>query len=346
MKVRVAFWGGLGGQSPSLGNVRGFRHFADEVEYLPCEKVQARHINQGADIFFTPDIRMIKNNDPGLFTIVQMGGRGSEQMWRMGAFNDLYKLTEHAEVVTMLDTNLLHYLKTKGQPWEWSKVFLVPNGMHYDLFKHGRIPHDQFTVLLGKVGGVGKAGYDAARVAALIEKEGYGDKIRLIAPVQSQGYVASPYWMPVEPRPFYKMPRLYQSADVFLNVPEVEVLPNTIFEAFQTGLPVVVSKGSSIARLQTVPRERVMEMRADFGMPVEYFEEKWSPLYDAGEGEHYLQGEDPRDITRLIIHLYEHPDLRKQLGENAHEWTEKLDWTFQNKCGLLLKLARKAGLKA
>jgi len=345
MKIRVSFWSGLGGQSPTLGNVRGFQHFGD-VEYIPCENTKAHDINQGADLFFTPNIQLIQSVDPRLFTILQMGGQGSSEMWRMGLFNSLYSVTDHAEVVTMLDTNLLHFLRAKDQPWNWKKVFLVPNGMHYDMFR----PPEQkrkgefFTGFMGKLGGVGKAGYDVAKVAAAVKNKGYSDRIRLVAPIQTQ-YIASPDWIPIEPLPFYKMPQQYQQADIYLNVPEEEVLPNTIFEAFLTGLPVVVSGGTSIARLQTVPAKYLGKMRADFGTSVDYFDEEWKPHYDEGESEHYLQGEDMEDVAKQIILLYENPDLREKLGAASREWALKLDWSFHDKCKLLMKLAREAGLE-
>jgi len=86
-------------------------------------------------------------------------------------------------------------------------------------------------------------------------------------------------------------------------------------------------------------------MRRDFGTSVDYFDEKWKPHYNAGAGEHYLQGETIQAVAEALVSLYENPDLRKKLGDKARQWALKLNWTFRDKCQLLLKLAERAGLK-
>jgi len=341
----VSFWSGLGGQSPVLGNVRGFQHFGD-VEFVPCEQVQEHHLREGADLLFTPDIILIKNRAPEIFTILQMGGRGALEYWATGVFDNLYKVGNNADIVTMLDINLYNFLLTKNQPWEWSRFFLVPNGLHYDMFSpkksEDRKDKDKIIVLMGKVGGVGKLGYDILKVGSRLKQAGYLDRIQLIGPVQL-GYIPSRVWIPIESRPLYKMPQLYQSVDVFLNVPEYEVLPNTIFEAFLTGLPVVVSKGTSIGRIQTVPTKHLDKMRKDFGTSVDYFDDTWASYYE--EGDHYLQGETVDEVTNHLITLYENPDLREKIGRKGREWALKLNWTWKDKCKLLLDLATKAGFR-
>jgi glycosyltransferase involved in cell wall biosynthesis len=81
----------------------------------------------------------------------------------------------------------------------------------------------------------------------------------------------------------------YRSATVLVQLSSYEGMSNTILEALASGLPVVASR---------VPGNiELIEPDGD------------DLLFDPGE--------DLAKIARTIVHLYQNPDLRKQLGEQA-----------------------------
>lgn len=343
MKIRVLYWAGVGSGSPVLGNVRGFQHFGD-VEFLPItELIPRKLLNEDADLLFLPDFTTILNTVPELFTVLQMGGRGPRQYWNMRFFDTLHQVGEDAEVVTILDTNLYRWLKKKKQPWKWELFHLVPNGLHYDLFQpKKREDKEDFVVLTPKIGGPAKPGLNIANVAHSVHTKGYKN-IKFIGPVQNPGaYAVSQDVIPIEPRPIYKMPEIYRNVDVVVNIPPEEVLPNSVFEAFLCAKPLVINKETvCIGDIQTVATRHLTKMKKDFGMGVDAFHKKWRSRYWTGT--HFLAAENLEEAANLIIDLYEHPDMRRKLGEAGRAWATKFNWTWRDKCGLLINLAREAG---
>lgn len=344
MKIRVLYWPSLGAGSPILGNVRGFQHFGD-VEFHPIYRpINKKLLNEGADLLFLPDFEIVLRIVPELFTVLQMGGRGPAQAWQVGIFNQLHYIVEQAEVVTMLDTNLYRWLKKKKKPWKWKRVHLVPNGLHYDLFQPDRPnpPKKDFIVLTPKIGGPAKPGINIAMVANKVHEKGYKN-IKFIAPVQNpEAYAPSQDITPIEPRPYYKMVELYQKADIVLNIPMEEVLPNSVFEAFMCAKPLIITKETvCIGDIQTVATSHLEKMKKDFGMNIEDFNKKWSRKYWTGT--HFLAAEKLKEIPDLIIELYENPDLRRKIGREGREWSLKLNYTWKDKCKILLDLAKKEG---
>ena len=350
MKIRVLYWPMLGSQAAILGNVQGFQHFGD-VEFVPLGRkgdfrhVKGRDLDQDADLILIPDFSIIMVKAPSLFTVLQFGGRGPVEHWQMGSFDILHRVTDYAEVVTILDTNLYCWLREKKQPWKWNQFHMIPNGLHYDLFKPEKTNSEkEFTVLAPKIGGPMKSGYSFANVAHHVHKRGYKN-IRFIAPVQYyQAYVQSQDIIPLESMPYYKMPRLYQEADLVLNIPPQEVLPNSAFEAFLCAKPYIVVKNpkvTCIANIQTVATRYLKQMKSDFGASVNSFHETWKDKYWSGN--HFLWANAIDKIPDLIIKLYEHPDLREKTGARAREWASKINWTWKDKCHHILELARKRG---
>jgi len=334
MKVLITYWSfGVGNQCPILGNTRGFREAGVEVEFIPIHRLRINHFKD-ADLFFTPSPLQLLKFDPPCFTVLQMGGRVD--------FPGLNRAVEHAELVTMLDPNLYIWFKEKGIELDWNKIRLVPNGLHYDLFKPKppslEEKRETMKVLTAKIGGTAKPGTNFIKVAEKVHEKGY-KQIRFMAPVQDIYRTKwSNHIRPLKSRPYYKMPQLYREADVYLNVPKEEVLPNSIFESFMTGLPTVVGTFThSIGRIQTVPTSRLEEMKRDFGLSIDEFHEKWSRHYD--KGDHYLKGSTIDEVANKIIHLYENPSERFKYGMRALLWAETLNWTWKMKAELILKLA-------
>lgn len=330
MKVIVTYWASLGSQPPILGNTMGFRDAGIETEFIPLHRLTVKHLDN-ADLFFTPSPLQLINYDPDIFTVLQMGGRVE--------FPNLNKAIEHAELVTMLDPNLYLWLKEQGIILDWKKIKLVPNGLHYQLFTPKTKPEsDKFKVLTAKIGGTNKPGTNFIKVAENVHKKGY-KQIVFESPVQDPYRTKwSKHINPLKHRPYYKMPALYHQADVYLNVPQEEVLPNSIYEAFMSGLPTVVkTPDHTIGRTQTVPTKYINDMKKDFGTPIDEFDEYWREFYETGD--HYLRGETLDQVADWIIYLYENRDERKKYGERAQEWTTRLSWTWKAKCELLINLS-------
>jgi len=333
MKVLMTYWSfGVGNQCPILGNTRGFRELGVEVEFIPIHRLNINHF-KNVDLFFTPSPFQLSVFDPPCFTVLQMGGRVS--------FLGLDKAVEHAELVTILDPNLYMWFKSQGVELDWDKIRLVPNGLHYDLFKpkpsDPEEKRETMNVLTAKIGGTAKPGTNFIKVAEKVHGKGYR-QIRFMAPVQNIRMAKwSSHIRPLKSRPYYKMPQLYREADVYLNVPKEEVLPNSVFESFMTGLPTVVGTFThSIGRIQTIPTSKLEEMKQDFGLPIEEFHEKWSRFYDRGD--HYLKGSTIDEVADLIIRLYENPSERFKYGMRARLWAETFSWTWKMKAELILKL--------
>jgi len=321
MKMILTYWQSLGSQAPILGNTRGFREAGVEVEFIPIHRLNINHFKD-ADLFFTPSPLQLLRFDPPCFTVLQMGGRVS--------FPNLNRAIEHAELVTMLDPNLYIWFKSQGIELDWSKIRLVPNGLHYDLFKPKRdVEHNGFKVLTAKIGGTAKPGTNFIKVAEKVHEKGYR-QIRFMAPVQDIYRTRwSNHIRPLKSRPYYKMPQLYQEADVYLNVPKEEVLPNSVFESFMTGLPTVVGTFThSIGRIQTIPTSKLEEMKRDFGLSIDVFHEKWSRFYDRGD--HYLKGSTIDEVADIIIRLYEDQVERFRYGIRASLWAKTLSWVMVN----------------
>lgn len=350
MKIRVLYWPYLGSQAAVLGNVRGFQHFGD-VEFIAMSTgggptVRERDISSGADLVFIPDFSIVLSSVPHLFAVLQFGGRGPAQLWRLGAFNGLHRVSDSVELITILDTNLHQWLTTKKQPWRWDTFHLVPNGLHYDLFQYPpKEPEKElFTVLAPKIGAPAKTGASFANVAHIVHNKGYRN-IRFVAPVQNvTHYLVSRDIIPIEPVLFYKMPKLYQMCDVVLNIPPEEVLPNSAFEAFLSAKPfIVLNDGLStcIGDIQTVATQYIDKMKTDFGTSVESFHDKWADKFWTGD--HFLAGKSYTEVAEIIIDLYEHPDLKEKVGAKAREWSLSLNWTWEDKCKLILDLCREQG---
>jgi len=352
MKIRVLYWPMLGSQAAVLGNVQGFQHFAD-VEFRPIQRkgdfksLRGRDLDSDADLIFIPDFSIIMVKAPSLFTVLQLGGRGPAEYWKMRSFDLLHRVTDYAEVVTILDTNLYSWLKEKKQPWKWNLFHIVPNGLHYSLFAppiEKKEKSDDFTVLAPKIGGPMKSGYMFANVAHQVHVKGYKN-IKFIAPVQYyDSYVQSQDIMPLEPKPYYKMSRLYNSADLILNIPPQEVLPNSAFEAFLCGKPYLTinnPQSTGIGNIQTVAIRYLEQMRNDFGISVDTFHEIWKDKYWTGD--HFMWVKSAEEIVTKVIELYEHPDLREKVCAKAREWALKFNWSWKDKCRLILELARNQG---
>ena len=54
------------------------------------------------------------------------------------------------------------------------------------------------------------------------------------------------------------MPALYDAADVYLNSPNIDNMPNSIIEAFAAGLPVVTTSAGGIPHIVTQERTGLM----------------------------------------------------------------------------------------
>jgi len=197
--------------------------------------------------------------------------------------------------------------------------------------------------LTAKIGGTNKPGTNFIKVAKRVHEKGYTQKqIMFTAPVQDPYRTKwSKHIKPLKQRPYYKMPQLYQQADVYLNVPQEEVLPNSVFEAFMTGLPTVVKiPEHTIGRTQTLHVTYISDMKKDFGISVEAFDEVWKEKYETGD--HYIKGTTIEEVADWIIYLYENRDECKKYGRRAYEWTTKLNYTWKDKAKLLLRLVEEA----
>jgi glycosyltransferase involved in cell wall biosynthesis len=61
-----------------------------------------------------------------------------------------------------------------------------------------------------------------------------------------------------------EMPKLYDSADIYLNTPDIDNMPGSIIEAFAAGLPVVTTNAGGIPYLVEDQRNGLMTERGDY----------------------------------------------------------------------------------
>ena len=62
-----------------------------------------------------------------------------------------------------------------------------------------------------------------------------------------------------------QMPKLYDSADIYLNTPDIDNMPGSVIEAFASGLPVVTTNAGGIPYLIADGKNGLMTERGDHG---------------------------------------------------------------------------------
>lgn len=94
-----------------------------------------------------------------------------------------------------------------------------------------------------------------------------------------------------------EMPKLYEKADIYLNSPNIDNMPNSIIEAYAAGTPVVSTNAG--------------------GIPYILEHEKTGLLVEINDHE---------NLANRAIELLENDDLAQKIVRNARELTAKFSW--------------------
>ena len=324
----------------SRGNAQAFRSLGHEVQ-LVTRDFMPYHFHEGADLIFSGIPVLICIMKPTLPTILQAGGYGVNTVLPGGRFmREVRNLTEAPTFVTVLDPNYYDELRCSwlDKKVDYDKILMVPNGLPQQLREQpveSGEPNPQFTVLNPAGDMRIKRPEKFVEGVKLVEKRGYPIKFKFLSKSR-HSYRLPIEWLDVDSldilpvQPYAKMVELYNEADVVAPFSYAEILPNTPFEAFHHGKPLVCNM---IGKIQTIPVEDVERAVRDFGMPIAEFDEKWRDRYFTGD--HYLQAKTPEDFAEKIIYLYEHEDERKRLSRRSKEWVSYW-WHMESKCELLL----------
>lgn len=309
-----------------LGNVNGLRVYGD-VEPIQIDKLQGRDLKD-IDLFFTNIDSMMP---PKPNTVFEISSRGVTTLWQLGQYDRLGYVLRNIKLATILDTGLYRWLKEKKQSWDWSKIKLIPNGLHYDLFqpKANREEVGVFSVLVPKM----RSGINLIKTVNYVHSRGY-TAIRFMVVTSKKIPYAIRGIEILRPCPFYKMPSLHQQANVILNATDEENLSDMANNAFLSSLP-LITLSKCIGDLQTVHAKYLTKMRGDLGQSVDWFDEQWRDKY--GSGDHYLKGSSIKELGDHIIHLYENPDEEKKLALKGRRWAETLNYTWNDKVDLIMR---------
>ncbi|MBA7468142.1 hypothetical protein ES707_03383 [subsurface metagenome] len=302
-----------------LGNVSGFRSYGD-VEPIQIDKLKRKDLE--GDLLFTNIDSMMP---PKPNTVFEISSKGDATLWRLGQYDGLSSVLRNIKLATILDTCLYRWLKEKKQ--SWGKIKLVPDGLHYDLFQpKAREEVGIFSVLAPKM----MSGINLIKTVNYIHSRGY-TAIRFIAVASKKVPYSIRGIEMLRPRPFYKMPNLYQ-ANIILNVDEENL--DTANNTFLSSIPLITLR-ECVGDLQTVHMKYLTKMRGDFGQSVDWFDEQWNDKY--GSGDHYLKGDSIKELGDHIIHLYENPDEEKELALKGRKWAETLNYTWNDKIDLIMR---------
>jgi len=132
--------------------------------------------------------------------------------------------------------------------------------------------------------------------------------------------------------PMEELKKYYGLADVIAPWSAAETGPNTAFEGFALGLPVVTRM---MGLTLTVSHEHLPDMIDDFGMGVRDFDDKWKSRYGSGDGEHYVQAETVDEFVDTILHLYNNQGKQWK----GKEWIDKW-WDLEDRGECYLDLFR------
>ncbi len=246
-------------------------------------------------------------------SIVQLGQLKNRLIIRILEFIEVFLYRQARRVVVVADSSV-PILKEKGIPE--GKIATIKNGVDLQLFRPRTVPGDlkAHLNLTGKfvVSYIGTMGLSHAldkvlESAKLIESDypeihflliGEGaEKQHLIARQRELGLSNVSF---LDQIPKEKLPEYYALSDLVLvtlrKLPLFQcVIPSKIFEIMAMARPILISVDGEAKRLV------VEEARAGI----------------------FVEPENAEQMRDLIAHLYQHPEIREEMGVNGRKFVEK-----------------------
>jgi len=164
-----------------------------------------------------------------------------------------------------------------------------------------------------------KVGHQAFDIGELVRRFNLSGHVYLVGPQR--------YWYGLSDEDLAKT---YNACDVLLNCVAGEGWGLPITEAFACGKPVIATAFSSMTELLTGVEGEIEKRVWDKGECIET-ERGW--LVPTSGSEFTLGKRStrrvfrPEDVAAALTEAYEHPDKRKAMGEAAHKWVQRFDWS-------------------
>jgi len=352
MRCRLLWWSSVTGDS-SRGNRTAFENIGVKTESITRGINPQVHLQYGADFIFTGMIyEMVNWAGMGLAgkipSIVQGGGYGPyilpDGKFERG-FENVTKIPK--SIITILDPNYYFEMKNSGLPFEFDKIFLVPNGLSMALTQFPAFPQkkgeDEFIVFNPSGNFWIKHPERFIEATQLVyERE---PKIKFQFPIKTRfNYNAPIKWlkcenvdlMPVKSQP--QMFMMYQKADVVGVYSEAEILPTHFFEALWFNKPLIHSRPGMV---QSVPLKCLKKMTGNFGLSITDFHRKWKNKYL--KGEHFWYVKSPKEFADAVIALYNDKVKRDDLAKKGNDFVMKW-YSAEDKCELLVNMLRNRNL--
>jgi glycosyltransferase involved in cell wall biosynthesis len=237
-------------------------------------------------------------------------GRASNFAWKNRAWHRLYHHAMYARAIRTADFGIvanrearvwaeIKYNRPNGSFW------YIPNGVE-ECFLRPREYGEKHGIRLLYVGSwLDRKGiYYLSEAFAAVAQANRGISLTVAGCQATPELVKSHFSSECRARvcvlPFVKradMPNLYSSHDVFVFPSLMEGMPLTLLEAMASGMPVVTSWTSGMA---------------------DVVEDGWSGLL--------VPPADAHALAEGVEHLAASTDLRRRLGENAHEAMRRYTW--------------------
>lgn len=340
MRIALLWW--MPEESPGgarqavRGNVKGVRDAGHEIDLYYADSSGPLMRNAGDyDMVISPVIYEEDYVDMGAFDDthlhLQIGGFGDLNK----GFDGIKSAINKADSVSALDLRPLFRFK-KGGGMDVSDIRIIPNPPNLDLFDRENREESEGFVLVPKVGCTHKTGtllHDVARTCGNITFEAHVDNTSTLMECSEE--VLPQNVRPKPPVPFTHMQSRYRDCSMVFNASERDCLPNTVYEGFMTGRPVVADK-SGIGTTQTIPNLDT----TDFGMSAKAFQEKYKDDFFAGR--HVMVTEEVGRMGNCMTDVLMDKGEWRELSDRGHNWVHETysDWGWQEKIETILEVAR------
>ena len=352
MKVRLLWWSSVTGDA-SRGNQQAFENIGLETELVNMG-FQDYHLRENADFLFTGMIYEAVNwylqGKIGLPIIIQGGGYGPNLLPN-GKLNRFFeRVTEIPKsLVTILDSKYYYEMLNSGLPFDFEKIFIVPNGVPSYLKDFPILPKkkkrkDEFIVFNPMGTFWIKQPERFIEVVKTVNKENL--PIKFVMPMKTQFVYNCPIeWLEIpnlELLPVQSFPQMciwYQKCDLVAVYSQAEIFPQHFFEALWFGKPLIHNNAGLI---QTVSIDLLKDIIKDFGINCMDFDKKWSHAYHTGG--HFLDayGFTEKDFADAILDFYVNEELRNECAKLGKKWVSNF-WSMTDKARLLVEMMKERG---
>jgi len=285
----------------------------------------------------------------------QIDGYGATTFNELGCNPIFHGVTKKAALVTFLDMNVYEEFRKTRQPFEYDKIFFIPNGAE-DLLEKYTVNEYKLTdePLIGTL--LKENYYKKPWIFLEAVKHLYGKipSFRVLFPVLNwrafnidyakhlwnghsfgaitkKGFVKgipyvqlhdipNTYFMSL--LPYRKIPNFIGSCDIFCHYSHGDAFGKTLTEAFSMGKAPLTS---DIIRVQGVSTSKIDVVREQIGKPMREAYNAIEPLFFSGNGEHYIMAprENPVEYAEKMVWIIEHPVEYAVMGAKARTWSKQ-----------------------